>query len=138
VVAGTDPIFAAMEAHRAIRAAMKEAGEARSEAERAIGEPEWPNGWALMPEYAERWDADANLQAAIDRGAEAIEAEEAAFRGLTAVKPTTPEGLLAFARYGCELEEEENGAVCTAACPAHRFLAAIAGIPEGNGPEDEA
>ena len=63
-----------------------------------------------------------------------------AFQALLQTTPTTEAGCVALARYGCEMEAElhDDGAPLSRRSPAHRILAALAGIrEEGGDPDDE-
>ncbi len=129
-----DPIFAAIEAHRAAQAEVEAASAARNAAEEALGLPGWPAGWSVTPEYNSRWEDDPAVQAALNRQQSAWDAEGEAMRLMICTKPTTAAGLLAFACYGCELQSERLGGVQHhyytghGGDPAHNVLAAIAGL----------
>ena len=130
-LAGTDPILAAIEAHRKADAEDDAAHDARDAAEWAF-----PDGWGADPELRAKWDADPVVQAAVDRAMAAMAAEESAFRALLATKPATEAGWIALARYGCDLDLEGN-VPCTGAPRPFRVLAALAGIAEQNAQMDD-
>ena len=133
-LAGTDPIFAAIEAHRAIKAELETARDALHRAEKALGVTDWPIGYMHYPECVAAYDGDPAVQAAKDRHWITLNAEEELFSALLATAPTTEAGRHAFMRYGCELE---GGPPCAGAPEAYRILAALAGIPEENAPMDD-
>jgi hypothetical protein len=132
-----DPIFAAIDAHRAAMAASTEATRARAKAEAKIGMPDWPVGWMLDDELKVRWKGDAALQAAIARSVETMEAEEDAFRAMLSAAAATEAGRMVLLHYACVLERP-NGPPCSGAGPAYRIAAALVGIREENAePEDD-
>jgi hypothetical protein len=138
-LAGTDPIYAAIEAHRAALNASEEASAARD----AVEEPmivARDKGEMTWDQFHDRME-DPTLMPLVDRSSAALEAEETAFNALLATAPTTEAGRLALGRYGCELAQEEDGTPCTGANPAYRVLAALVGISTADPPmtdEDEA
>ena len=124
---GSDPIFALIQAHRNAAIERQDASDARDEieAERFGGPRILDRG-----EFMRRRSEHPDYAAAVSRGAQAIEAEGEAFNAiLAAVRTATPAGLLAFARYACELTSETEGAAVEGASPAYRALAAFAGLP---------
>lgn len=129
---GTDPIFAAIERHRAAADRSSAAHEAYQEADQAV--KTWRPGTTMdkaeYSEYRKLWDTDPRVQAALQRSGEARQIRDDAFLAILGTKPTTDAGLVALAAYGVELDGEEEGVICEAAPPAVRILAAIAGLPE--------
>jgi hypothetical protein len=128
----SDPIFAAIEAHRIAEAAEEVASEARA----AVEEPlraRYEKGALTFTEWRRCLDENPGFQVLVDRSMAALDDEENAFRALLATVPTTEAGRLALMRYGCELDLEGN-VPCTGAPRPFRVLAALAGIPEQNAP----
>jgi hypothetical protein len=123
----SDPIFALIEKHRASRAEMNASSDARDEIE------DERFGGRFTPGYEEwmaRMEAHPDYRTAVERGAAATIAEEAAFLALLRAAATaSPDGRTAIARYVCDLTREREGHAIEGAEYPYRVLAAFAGLP---------
>jgi hypothetical protein len=130
-----DPIFAAIENHKAALTASQAIIAEKEDAWEAFRLRE---GDAPDRGYCSEWlrFCSAEGAALVPQQTSALKAEECAFQAILAVMPSTQAGLVALARYACELEGHEDWRV-TAERPGYRILAALAGIPEEEDEGDE-